>query len=91
MDEFDFKKLQSGDIIYAEKIMDKINKSVDRSRANFKSEDDYVTALHTAIYVGNKDQEIWHATLIEGESCYWSLEKFNQYYLPIVAKRIIIK
>jgi hypothetical protein len=86
---FSFEHLLDSDIIYAEKIRNKEGLPVDKSRATFATEDDYIISLHTALFTGEKNKEIWHATAIEGASCFWSLHKFLQYYKPIAAKRIL--
>ncbi|HBP00204.1 MAG: hypothetical protein UU48_C0001G0055 [Candidatus Uhrbacteria bacterium GW2011_GWF2_41_16] len=86
--EFSFDSLVDGDIIYAEKIRNKNGKEVDKSENTFNSADEYIISLHTALYTGEKDREIWHATAVEGSSCFWPLEKFLHFYKPIVAKRV---
>jgi len=86
--KFSFESLTDGDVIYAEKIRNKQGEEVDKSEKTFPSLDEYIISLHTALYTGEKDQEIWHATAIEGDSCFWSLKKFLHFYKPIAAKRI---
>ncbi len=86
--EFSFESLVDGDIIYAEKIRNKNGKEADKSEKTFDSLDEYIISLHTALYAGKKGREIWHATAIEGASCFWPLEKFLHFYNPIAAKRI---
>ena len=86
--KFIFDLLADGDVIYAEKIRDKEGKTIDKSEKTFASNDAYVISLHTALFSGNKGEEIWHATAIEGSSCYWSLEQFLHHYRPIAAKRV---
>src|SRR3989344_4414674 len=76
--EFLFGQLADADVIYAEKIRDKNGKTVDKSEKTFASNDAYVISLHTALFRGNKGEEIWHATAIEGSSCYWSLEQRSE-------------
>ncbi|MBI3290734.1 hypothetical protein HYZ76_00460 [Candidatus Falkowbacteria bacterium] len=85
---FSFKPLVDGDIIYAEKIRNRNGEEVDKSEKTFASSDEYVISLHTALYTGEKGQEIWHATAIEGASCFWPLQKFLNFYKPVAAKRI---
>jgi hypothetical protein len=85
--KFSFEALVDGDIIYAEKIRNKKGEEVDKSDQTFPSLDEYIISLHTALYTGERGKEIWHATAIEGGSCYWSLEKFLHFYTAIVAKR----
>lgn len=86
--KFSFGSLVDGDLIYAEKVRNKQDEEVDKSEQTFSSQDEYVISLHTALYTGEKNQEIWHATAIEGSSCFWSLERFLYFYKPIVAKRV---
>lgn len=87
-DEFNFEILTDGDIIYAEKIRNKEGEMIDKNVSTFPTNDDYIVSLHTALFTGEKDKEIWHATAIEGKSCFWDLKKFLYYYRPIVAKRV---
>ncbi|MFA6094581.1 MAG: hypothetical protein WC757_01710 [Candidatus Paceibacterota bacterium] len=87
-DKFSFELLVDGDIIYAEKIRNKDGKMVDKSICTFPSFEEYLIHLHTAVYTGEKDKEIWHGTFIEGSSCLWSLEKFLHFYRPVAAKRV---
>ena len=87
-EKFSTFKLTDGDIIYAEKIRNKERKLVGKSLKTFLNKNDYIISLHTAIFIGEKNKEIWHATAIEGSSCFWSLEKFLNYYHPVVVKRI---
>ena len=84
----DFTVLKKGDILYAERIRTKEGERVDKSENTFSSSDEYIISLHTAIYTAEQNKEIGHATSIEGNSCYWSLEKFLQFYRPVAAKRI---
>ena len=77
-----------GDVIYAERIRNNQGEAVDTSERTFPSLDEYIISLHTALYTGKNNQDIWHATAIEGSSCFWSLEKFLYFYKPIAAKRL---
>jgi len=84
--EYDRSLYKPGDIIYAERIMDKNNKSVDKKRTFFETENDWIINLHSAIIA---DQSlIYHTTAITGETCVWSFEKFSKYYKVIAIKRI---
>jgi hypothetical protein len=85
---FSSESLVDSDIIYAEKIRNKNGEEVDKSEKTFNSLDEYIISLHTALYTGEEDREIWHATAIEGSSCFWPLEKFLHFYKPIAAKRL---
>jgi hypothetical protein len=87
-EEFTISKLVDGDVIYAEKIRSKDGESINKNLKTFINRDDYIISLHTAIFTGEKHKEIWHATAIEGSSCFWSLEKFLDYYHPVAVKRI---
>ena len=82
--------LKEGDIIYAEKIRNKEKKVVNKNKITFSNYDEYIVSLHTALYTNKKGKEIWHASLIEGKSSYWSLNKFLYYYKPVVVKRITL-
>lgn len=102
----DFKQLKRGDVIYAENIRNKKGKPEDKSRNHFKNEDEWLMYLHTAIYLGELDDElinilpkgdypqniplIWHATFIGGGTCVWTLDKFEQYYKVISVKRLFL-
>lgn len=85
---FSFSELSDGDIIYAEGLKNKHDEALDKSLPTFETKDEYLVSLHTALFTGEKNKEIWHATAVEGSSCYWSLEKFLTYYKPIAAKRV---
>ncbi len=87
--KFSFESLVNSDVIYAEKIRNKQGEEVDKSEQTFPSLDEYIISLHTALYTGEKDREIWHATAIEGGSCFWSIEQFLHFYKPIAAKRML--
>ena len=88
LNDFTFETLEDGDVIYAEAIRNKRDEPIKRSEQTFSSQDEYIIALHTALFTGETGKEIWHATAVEGKSCYWPKEKFLQYYRPIAAKRI---
>lgn len=83
----DFSLYKSGDIIYAERIKDKEGENVDKSRQQFATENDWITHLHSAIYID--PHSIYHATAIQGETCMWSIDKFNIYYKIIAVKRVL--
>lgn len=91
--DISFTELETGDVIYAEKIRDKNNNPVDKSRGTFPSEDDWLISLHSAIFFGRMDDKkpeefIWHSSAISGGTALWPVDKFFHYYKPIVAKRI---
>lgn len=82
--------IQIGDVIFAERIKDKDGKFVDRSIDYFKqNEDEYITYLHTAIISNKEPFEIWHATTITNNTCFWDLDQFNNYYKIIGLRRFI--
>jgi len=81
-----FDSLIKGDLIFAERILNKKGQMIDKGRASFKSYDEYIINLHSAIYVGSK---IWHCTAITGESSLWTKKHFLKYYKPIIAKRLL--
>lgn len=81
---------QVGDVIFAERIKDKDGKPLDRSIDYFKqNEDEYITYLHTAIISNIEPFEIWHATTITSNTCFWDYNRFNNYYKIIRVKRFI--
>ncbi len=84
----DFKKARIGDVIYAENIVNKKNEPVSKDRNTFNSDGDWILHFHTAIYLGN--EQIWHATNFEENSCFWTIEKFKKFYKPIALKRFLI-
>lgn len=89
---FDWEKLRPGDIIYAERKSSlKKGVSVEKSETSFDNRDEYLVSLHTAIFIGKSGKEIWHATSIEGKSCYWPISELVNYYLPVTVKRIIAR
>ena len=57
VDDF-FDNLPTGAVIYAEKIRNRKNEPVDNTTQKFKNEDDYIIALHSAIYIKNIDERI---------------------------------
>ena len=101
----DFNKLKTGDIIYAENLRNKKGELLNKSKITYKNEDDWLKYLHSAIYLGELNEElnsllpegdhpkdiplIWHSTFIGGGTCVWTLYKFNLYYKPISAKRLV--
>jgi hypothetical protein len=81
---------QIGDVIFAERIKNKDGQLVDRSINYFKqNEDEYIIYLHTAIISNIEPFEIWHATTITSNTCFWDFNKFNNYYKIISVRRFI--
>lgn len=88
-EQFAFERLSNGDVIFAERLKDRRGAKNNCGRSAFISSDDYVISLHTAVYTGRKNREIWHATAIEGSSCYWNTQRFLEFYRPVAAKRLL--
>jgi len=80
----DFRKYKIGDVIYAERLVDKDGKKVEK-----KDNEDKIVGLHSAIYIGKNN--IFHATMFEGRTCVWNVEKFVKYYKIVAVKRILRK
>jgi hypothetical protein len=79
-----------GDVIFAERIKDKEGKPIDRSIEYFNhNEEEYITYLHTAIISSKGPTEVWHATTITNNTCYWDLTQFNNYYKIVSVRRFI--
>lgn len=85
---FSFESLCDGDVMYLEKIRGKDGRPVDATAGTFPTRDEYIIALHTALFTGIPGAEIWHATAIVGRSCTWDIPTLLSYYKPIAAKRI---
>lgn len=90
----DFDKLNAGDVVYAQNLRNKEDKEVDKSLERYRDKDEWLYYLHSAIYIGRTDdgtnnQYIWHATHIDGGPTLWTLEKFEHYYKPVSAKRVL--
>lgn len=84
---FDISLYKPGDIIYAERFKDKNNKSIYKERKYFKTEDKWIIALHSAVFVDLNT--VYHATAITGETCMWDFAKFNKYYRIVAVKRVL--
>ena len=79
--------IQKGDVIFAQRIKSKEGAVIRRKKSEYDTEDDWIIALHTAIYF-EKDT-IWHATAIAGGTCYWDIETFLEYYKIVAVKRFL--
>jgi hypothetical protein len=90
-DLIDFDLLQPGDIVYAQNLKNKHGEPMARGREMYTSKDEWLFHLHSALYVGvyNNQHCLWHATSIENGTCIWTREKFEEYYQPISAKRVL--
>lgn len=89
----DFGELKMGDILYAQNLKNKAGALVDKSPERYRTKDEWLYYLHSAIYIGTLDDSatryVWHATNIEGGPALWTLEKFEHYYKPVSAKRVL--
>ncbi len=85
--EDNFILYNPGDVIYAERILSKFGKKVNRRRKDFQSEAEWIVSLHSAIYLG--EMKVFHATSIEGETCVWEINKFCQFYRIVGVKRVL--
>jgi len=90
----DFNKLKAGDILYAQNLLNKEGKKVDKSLERYKDKDEWLYYLHSAIYIGKIDDGtdnfyVWHATHIDGGPTLWTLEKFERYYKTVSVKRVL--
>ncbi len=91
---FDFNILKTGDILYAQNLRNKEGKEVDKSLERYGDKDEWLYYLHSAIYLGKlndgtDNRYVWHSTNIDGGPTLWALDKFQYYYKPISAKRLI--
>lgn len=90
----DYSMLQRGDILYAQNLRNKSGAEVDKSLGRYRTKDEWLYYLHSAIYIGKIDNSpapyVWHATNIEGGPVLWALEKFEYYYKPVSAKRVLV-
>lgn len=88
-----FEELKTGDILYAQNLRDKNGVGLQRSPEMYTDKDEWLYHFHSAIYIGEIDGEegqyVWHATNIEGGTALWTLEKFQYFYKPISAKRVV--
>ena len=85
--KIDYSKLEEGDIIYAQRKINKEGEKISRDEKDFKNEDEWIYYLHSAVYFS--DNKIYHATTFEDKSCVWSLNKFNKYYKLVAVKRFV--
>ena len=90
----DFDQLKAGDILYAQNLRNKEGKEVDKSIERYRDKDEWLYYLHSAIYLGNlndgtDNRYVWHSTNIESGPTVWTLDKFQHYYKPISAKRLV--
>ncbi|MCD4762268.1 hypothetical protein K8R32_04905 [bacterium] len=85
--KIDFSKLRKGDVIYAQRKINKKGEKISRDKKDFKNEDEWILNFHTAIYLGNN--KIYHSTIFEENSCVWTLNKFNKFFKPIAIKKFL--
>jgi len=98
--------LKEGDIIYGEKIKTSTGKRVNLDEKRIANENEWLTGLHLGVYMGVQSSEvlsslsyneaditkpvIWHSSFISKGTSLWSVDKFCEYYKPVIARRIII-
>lgn len=91
--ENDLSSCLEGDVLLAERIRNKDGSIVDRTRASYATEDEWILYMHSAMVVEPRsekiDARIWHATSIAGGTCEWSGREFGQYYRIVAVKRVI--
>jgi hypothetical protein len=93
-ESIDFESLMRGDILYSQNLRNKEGKEVNKSLERYKDKDEWLYYLHSAIYLGKINDGtdncyVWHSTSIDGGPTLWTLEKFEHYYKPISAKRVL--
>ena len=69
-DDF-FKSLTTGSVIYAEKIRNRKSEPVDKSVKQFDTEEVYIVALHTAVYlrnIGDRERSMFPSEIAIGFS-----------------------
>ena len=93
-ESINFSLLKTGDVLYAQNLRNKEGKELSKGIENYKNKDEWLYYLHSAIYLGrisprSHEQYVWHATNIEGGPVIWTLDKFQYYYKPISAKRVL--
>lgn len=91
----DYSKLRRGDILYAQNLRNNAGGEVDKSPERYRTKDEWLYYLHSVVYLGEISgtgtRYVWHATNIEGGPALWTLEKFEYYYKPVSAKRVLMK
>ena len=100
----DWAALQCGDIVYAENRRNKREEPMQRGRDAFASREEWVLHFHSAIFLGVLTDElaallgegdypggdlIWHSTAVEDGTCIWPVARFEHYYRPVSAKRVL--
>lgn len=53
-----FKNLKKGDVIYAERLKNQKKENVYKNKSSFHSKDDWITSLHSAVFLGKLDRDI---------------------------------
>ena len=96
--------LRNGDIVYAENRRNKREEPMQRGREAFASREEWVLHFHSAIFLGPlteglarllgpgeypESNLIWHSTAVEDGTCVWPVARFEHYYRPVSAKRIL--
>lgn len=92
--DINVNQLKTGDVIYAQNIINKQGDKVDKSLERYKDRDEWLYYLHSVIYLGELSDDsglkyIWHSTHIDDGPTVWDWNKFLHYYKPISVKRVI--
>lgn len=80
-----------GDVLFAERVLNKDGTAAHKTRADFVSEDDWIVALHSAVVLAQDagGPRIWHATAFAGRTCAWAWATFVEHYRPVAVKRLL--
>lgn len=102
-----FSDLKEGDIVYADKLRNSLEKELTPRSEKFANEEERLINLHLGVYLGIQKNEnssrfsfnnidtkkpvIWHSSFISKGTALWSIDEFCYYYKPFVARGIINK
>lgn len=96
--------LRCGDILYAENRLNRNGEPMKRSRDAYPDRESWVLFFHSAIFLGPLTPAlepllpqgdypagdlVWHSTAVDGGACIWPYAKFEHYYRPVSAKRVL--
>lgn len=77
----DFRRTRNSDVIYAEKLPVR--------RSAFKTEEEWLISLHTAVVIKRCGIRVWHASSLCGKSELWTVAQFEKSYKIVAVKRIL--
>jgi hypothetical protein len=101
---FDPAALRCGDVLYAENRRNRNDVPMARGREAFADRESWILYFHSAIFLGAPTPAlaqllpagphpagdlVWHSTAIDDGTCVWPYERFEHYYRPVSAKRIL--